>query len=111
MLHSLSDLPVREVFPGFRGQFVHTDATTLVYWTIAAGATLPEHTHPHEQIVNMFDGELELTVGGLTRTLRAGDVLAIPGGVPHSGRALTEVRVLDVFTPVREDYRFASPAD
>lgn len=105
MLSRLADLPVREVFPGFRGQFIHTDAVTLAYWIIDAGSPLPEHSHPHEQVVNMFDGELELTVDGVTRTLRGGDVLAIPGGARHSGRALTEVRVLDVFAPVREDYR------
>lgn len=110
MLHSLAALPVREVFPGFHGQFVHTDAVTLVYWTIAAGAVLPEHAHPHEQVVNMLDGELELTVDGVTRTLRGGDVLVIPGDARHSGRALTEVRVLDVFSPTRDDYRAAPPA-
>ena len=111
-ISALAALPVHEVFPGFRGQFVHTDAVTLAYWTIAAGSLLPEHSHPHEQVVNMFDGELELTVDGVTHRLRGGDVLAIPGGARHSGRALTEVRVLDVFAPVREDYRrFAAPPD
>jgi quercetin dioxygenase-like cupin family protein len=36
----------------------------------------------------------------------AGDVVAIPGGVRHGARALGPARVLDVFTPVRDDYRF-----
>jgi quercetin dioxygenase-like cupin family protein len=102
---ALAGLPEREVFPGFRGRFVHSDRMTFAYWTIAAGAALPAHSHPHEQVVNMLDGEFELTVDGTAHRLRAGDVFAIPGGVPHSGRALTEVRVLDVFAPVREDYR------
>lgn len=105
MRQSLSDLPVHDVFPGFHGQFVHTDGMTFAYWTVDAGAVLPEHSHPHEQVVNMFEGELEITMGGETHRLRAGDLLAIPGGVPHSGRCLAPTRVLDVFTPVREDYR------
>jgi quercetin dioxygenase-like cupin family protein len=105
MLHSLSALPVREVFPGFHGRFVHTPTASLVYWTIDAGAALPEHAHPHEQVVNMLDGEFELVVGGVAHVLRGGDVFVIPGEAPHSGRAVTEVRVLDVFTPAREDYR------
>ena len=50
-------------------------------------------------------GELELMVDGTRHTLRAGDVYAIPGNVTHSARALTDCRVLDVFAPVREDYR------
>ena len=47
----------------------------------------------------------ELTVGAKTRVLEAGDVWVIPGDVAHSGKALTACRVLDVFHPVREDYR------
>jgi quercetin dioxygenase-like cupin family protein len=106
----LSDLTEHEVFPGFRGRFVHSERTSHVYWTIDAGAVLPEHDHPHEQVVNMIEGELELVVSGEARVLRAGDVLAIPGGARHSGRALSRVRVLDVFTPVREDYRLLDAA-
>jgi quercetin dioxygenase-like cupin family protein len=101
----LDTLPEREVFPGFRGRFVHSEHMTFAYWTIAAGAALPPHSHPHEQVVNMLSGEFELTVGGAAHLLGAGDVFAIPGDALHSGRALTEVRVLDVFAPVREDYR------
>lgn len=111
MRQSLSQLPVHELFPGFRGCFVHTERTTHAYWTIAAGAALPEHDHPHEQVVNMLEGEMERTVAGATHVLRAGDILAIPGWARHSGRALTEVGVLDVFAPVREDYRRLDAAD
>ncbi len=111
MRRTLSQLPEHELFPGFRGRFVHTERTTHAYWTITAGSALPEHDHPHEQVVHMLEGELELTVAGATQVLRAGDVLAIPGGARHSGRALTEVRVLDVFAPVREDYRRLDAAD
>ena len=53
----------------------------------------------------MLAGTLELTVSGETHTLRPGDVFVIPPGVLHSGRALSQCRVLDVFAPVREDYR------
>ena len=106
MRHSLADLPRHDVFPGFHGRFVHTPiGMTLAYWTIDAGAELPAHSHPHEQVVNLLDGELELTVDGVPHRLRAGDVLVIPGGAVHSGRCIAEVRVLDVFSPVREDYR------
>jgi len=101
----LDALPEHEVFPGFRGRMVHGDKASLVWWRIAEGSVLPEHDHPHEQVVCLLEGALELTVAGAPQVLRAGDVLVIPGGVRHSGRALTEVRVLDVFSPVREDYR------
>jgi quercetin dioxygenase-like cupin family protein len=102
-------LPEREVFPGFRGRMMHTDRVTLAWWTIDAGSELPQHSHPHEQTVIMLEGALALTVDGVEHVLRAGETLSIPGGAVHSGRALGPVRVLDVFAPVREDYRDASP--
>ncbi len=98
-------LAEREPMPGFRGRFVHTENMTLAYWRITQDAALPEHSHFHEQVVNVLEGELELTVGVTTRVLRPGAVWVIPSGIPHSGRALTVCRVLDVFQPVRDDYR------
>ncbi len=98
MRHSLDDLPDREVFPRFHGRFVHSDTMTFAYWTIDEGAEVPEHAHPHEQVVNMLEGELALTVGGAEHVLHPGDVVAIPGGVRHAARALAPSRVLDVFS-------------
>ncbi len=95
----------REVMPGYRGRFVHTEHTTHAYWDIEADAPLPEHAHPHEQIVNMLEGTYELVVDGTPHVLEAGDVLVIPGNVRHSGRSHTRCRILDVFSPVREEYR------
>ena len=102
---SLDTIAEREMMPGFRGRFIHTAATTHAYWTIDAGALLPEHAHPHEQVVNMLEGRLDLVVDGTLCHLGPGDILVIPGHARHSGQALTRCRVLDVFSPVREDYR------
>jgi len=95
----------REIMPGYRGRFVHTEHTTHVYWEVDGDHSLPEHAHPHEQIVNMLEGTFELVVDGEPHVLNAGDVLVIPGNVPHSGRSHTDCRILDVFSPVREEYR------
>ena len=106
MRHALDDLKMTEVFPGFHGRFVHSDAMTFAWWVIDEGAEVPEHEHPHEQVVNMLEGELALTVAGVEHVLHPGDVVAIAGGTRHSARALSPCRVLDVFSPVRDDYRF-----
>ena len=103
--YTVDRLDPRELIAGHHGRFIHSDHTTHVYWRIEAGAELPEHSHPHEQIVNVLAGRYELVVDGTPHVLDAGDVLVIPGGAAHSGRAHTECRILDVFSPVREEYR------
>lgn len=101
----VDQLPTRELFPGFTAKLVHTPAVTYSFVRCEAGASFPEHQHPHEQTVIVLEGELELQVGGETHRLTPGVVLPIPGHTPHAGRAIVDSRVLDVFSPVREDLR------
>lgn len=105
--YRLDDLEFKTMAPGFHGTFIHSDNVTVARWKIDQGATLPDHAHPHEQITMVMAGTFEMRVGGETRKLVAGDMVVIPGHVPHSGTALTDCRVTDVFHPTREDYRFA----
>jgi quercetin dioxygenase-like cupin family protein len=58
----------------------------------------------HEQVVHVLEGDLEVTVDGKTSVLHAGSMGVIPSNAVHSGRALTDCRVLDAFYPLREDY-------
>ena len=102
---SLESIESREILTGFNGKFIHSDNLTLAYWDIDEGASLPEHAHEHEQVVNMLEGEFEITVGGNPLSLKPGDVVVIPGNVPHSGKAISKCRILDVFSPARDDYR------
>lgn len=102
---TLADLAQREPFPGYAGRFLHGAGMSAAHWTVRQGAGFPEHRHPHEQIAMVVEGRFEMTVAGETRVLDAGTVAVIPPDVPHSGRALTPCRLIDVFHPVREDYR------
>ncbi len=103
--YHLDSIDEQELIPGFRVRFVHSDTMTIAYWKIAEGSALPEHSHPHEQIVNVIDGTLELTVDGRPLDLAAGSVVVLPPNVTHAGRAVTDCRVIDVFHPPRDDYR------
>jgi quercetin dioxygenase-like cupin family protein len=95
----------REIVPGFHARMVHSESMTFSVWDVEAGAELPEHSHPHEQISTVLEGTFELVVDGTSKTLQAGMVVVIPSNVPHSGKALAACRMLDVFHPVREEYR------
>ena len=102
---TLSDISEREMVPGFRARFVHTERMTCAYWQIKAGSSLPDHAHPHEQVTSIISGRFEMTVAGETRTIEAGNVVVIPPGANHRGRSITDCYILDIFSPVREDYR------
>jgi quercetin dioxygenase-like cupin family protein len=101
----ISSLPVREIFRGIRARIVHTERTSQSWVDLEAGAAFPEHQHPHEQTVTVLEGTLELTVSGVRHVLTPGSAFVIPPDAPHFGRAPERCRVLDVFAPVRDDYR------
>jgi len=69
--------------------------------------TLPNlHSHPHEQITYILQGEGESVLGDEVMNLKAGDLLLVPPNVPHSMKVIGNETVLnlDVFSPAREDY-------
>lgn len=100
----LADLQRRTLFAGFDASLLHTARATLSFVDATAGAAFPEHQHPHEQTVVVLSGELELVVDGTPTRLTPGTAFVIPPDVPHSGRAIVDSKVLDVFAPVRSDY-------
>ncbi len=102
---NLSEIEWKEPVSGFKARFVHSENITLAFWDIEAKASLPEHSHPHEQITNVIEGIIELIVDGESRILEPGSVLVVPPDAVHSGKAVTNCRIIDVFYPIREDYR------
>lgn len=104
----VSEIKPNEILPGFKGRFVHGSGLTVAHWEIAAGSELPMHSHSQEMMINLIEGEMELTVGEETRTVTAGDVVVVPGNMMHGGRTLTFCRVIDVWHPVRDDYQNAT---
>lgn len=96
-----------EMLPGAFRRTLHTgERLQIVHITLRPGAGVPMHHHPHEQTGTVLKGELQMTIGGEVHQLRPGDSYLIPGGVEHDARAgSTEVAVIDVFCPPREEYR------
>lgn len=105
---NLNDLPELQIAEGISARAVNAENVTVLHVSITAGALLPEHAHINEQVINVVEGELEITVKGETHSLTPGTSLVLEPNVPHSGKAITDVKVVDVFHPVREDFRGAS---
>lgn len=104
-MQNLINIPYKELAPGILTKLVHGKNITLSVVEIKKGSKLPKHHHVHEQITFIVEGELKMTIGRKTNILTAGTVHVIPSNVPHSAIALTDCRVIDVFNPVREDYK------
>ena len=77
--YDLESVKERELFPGFVGKFIHSDNMTFVYWDIAADSPLPAHSHPHEQVINMFEGQFEIRLTGGDAGVGAGGGVCDPG--------------------------------
>lgn len=102
---NLNKLPSKELMPGYHGKMVHGNQLTWAFWTVEKGAVVPEHQHPHEQIMHVVEGDFEFTLDGETKICKPGDIVHIPSNLPHSGKAITPCKLMDVFSPVREEYK------
>lgn len=101
----LNEVKKKLLTEGILGQYVHGESTSLGWVTIQAGSKLPAHHHPHEQITLMLEGKMEMQIGDEVVMLEPGTVKVIGSNIPHSAIAHTDCILIDVFSPVREDYR------
>ena len=93
------------IVPGCRIRTPYGEHLMLSYLEMDEGAEVPLHDHPHEQAGMLLEGKLELTIGEETRTVAPGSMFIIPPNTPHRAVAVGGPAViLDVFSPVREDY-------
>ncbi len=104
-MSSIKNVPAKEIVPGITGYYAHGERATLGYVEIKAGSDLPEHSHEHEQITYILEGRLDMKVDGRDCILNEGMFYVIPSHVLHSAVARTDCKVIDVFCPVRQDYK------
>jgi len=91
--------------PGLRRQVMSfTPKMMLIRHTMTKGWVGAKHSHPHEQMVYIISGHIIFEYPGGTIDAKPGDSFIVDGGVEHQARALEDSEVLDVFTPMREDY-------
>jgi quercetin dioxygenase-like cupin family protein len=94
------------IFPGVDIFTTHGEKLMLSLVEMEPHAVVEEHSHPHEQLGLMLEGELDFTIGGESRKITPGQMWRIPGGVKHKCVAGDKpVRALDAFYPIRDDYK------
>lgn len=101
---NLNTLVAKEIMPGIHGKVIHGDQLSWVFWDVEKDAVVPEHHHVHEQMMHVVSGRFSFTLNNETHEYGPGAVVVIPSLVPHSGRALTACKLMDIFTPARTEY-------
>ena len=101
----LAEIDSKEIMPGYHGKLIHAQNMSLAFWEVEKGAKVPEHKHINEQVMQVLEGKFEFTLDGITNTYEPGDLVIIPPNVSHSGRAFAPCKLMDVFSPTREEYR------
>jgi quercetin dioxygenase-like cupin family protein len=96
----------KTIFPGVDIVTCACEKMMMSYVELQPGSVVAEHSHPHEQVGMIMEGRATFYIGGEEKTLGPGDMYRIPGNVKHRVVALDKlVKVLDIFHPIREDYR------
>jgi quercetin dioxygenase-like cupin family protein len=96
-----NQLNVKEPAPGWKGRYFHSDNMTFGYYTVAAGASIPEHSHQNEEVWHVLEGELEVTISAKTHVGGPGSVAVVPPNTTHSVRAVSNCRSIVVDHPCR----------
>ncbi|HJT79616.1 MAG TPA: cupin domain-containing protein [Chthoniobacterales bacterium] len=97
--------PWIEICPGIKRQTVASGKTMYqMVAHLAAGSKMPEHRHPQEQQVYILSGRMKLIVEGTPHELAAGDSYYLASNIPHGVETVEETRVLDTFSPPRDEY-------
>ena len=103
---TVKELPATEMLPGVLRRSVYLDNVMVTFFEFEPGSTVPEHSHPHEQITYVAKGAMRFRLGEETQVVRAGDGVCIPSGVVHEAIILDEPTVaIDAWHPVREEYK------
>lgn len=102
---SFADIATKEIAPGFFSKLIHTDTNTINFIEVKAGCSVPLHQHVHEQYSFVTEGRFEMTVADDIKILDPGLFVIIPSNAVHGGTAITNCKLIDIFSPVREDYK------
>jgi len=93
-----------ERLPGWKGRYFHSESMTFAHYDFVRGASIHEHFHAQEEVYEVIEGELELTIDGVTGIARPGLVAIVPSNARHSVRALTDGRAIIVDYPLRREF-------
>jgi quercetin dioxygenase-like cupin family protein len=112
VFQAVSDLKPARIWDGVLARVVNGDRVTIGFVEIDPDVQVPEHRHENEQVGFVLRGSVTMVIGNQSRDLRVGETYTIASQVPHSARAGADgVSVVDVFAPVRQEWKTAPAVD
>ncbi len=99
-----NSLRVVEHLPGWRGRYFHSSNMTFAHYEFDACASIHEHFHPQEEVYELLEGEIEITVDGVIHKAKPGIAVIVPSGACHSVKAVTSGRLIVVDHPARPEF-------
>ena len=99
------DAPLEDLGDGIKRKVLsYHESLMVVEVHFEEGAIGAMHSHPHEQITYILEGEFEFNIGGEKKVVKTGDTTFKEANIPHGAVCLKAGRLLDIFTPYREDF-------
>lgn len=98
-------LRVTERLPGWFGRYFHSPNMTFAHYDFRGGSSIHEHFHPEEEVYEVLEGELEITIDGVAQVIRPGLAAIVPSNARHSVKALTDGRAIIVDHPSRPEFQ------
>lgn len=83
---------------------LHGNMITLARFRFDKGNKVAVHHHPNDQITTVQSGSIKMVCGGEEFIMKAGDMVHVPPDVPHSNEALEDSVIIEIFSPVRQDW-------
>jgi len=99
----INRLNVVERLPGWFGRYFHSASLTFAHYDFKRGSFIHEHFHAQEEVYEVMEGELEVTIEGEARIVRPGVVAIVPSNALHSVKALSDGRAVIVDYPLRRE--------
>lgn len=102
---AINDIATREIVAGFTGKYYHANSLSIGWLDAKAGHTVPMHSHIHEQVSYVQEGKMLFVIEDEQFILEAGMAITVAPNLKHGATAITDCVLIDVFSPVREDYK------
>ncbi|HEY2356351.1 MAG TPA: cupin domain-containing protein [Phenylobacterium sp.] len=98
-----NQLAQHERRPGWLGRYFHSPSMTFAHWQFTKGADIHEHSHEQEEVWEVIEGELAVTIDGQTQVAGPGMAAIVPANTPHSVVALSDGRAIAIDYPLRPE--------